>query len=86
MLSQQVAIVTPNGFKVRPVTKYIKTCRSLKSDVTLTCNGKSVDSKSPSSLMSLALCDGDIVTLSVNGGDEEKALKLLVNLMENIGK
>jgi phosphotransferase system HPr (HPr) family protein len=86
MLSQQVAIDTPNGFKVRPVTKYIKTCRSLKSDVTLTCNGKIADSKSPSGLMSLALSNGDIVTISVNGADEEKALQLLVSLMENVGK
>ncbi|KAG2203898.1 hypothetical protein INT47_007481 [Mucor saturninus] len=85
MLSQEVAITTPNGFKVRPVTKFIKTARSLKSDITLSCNGKTADSKSPSNLMALALTNGDVVTISVNGSDEEKNLKTMVELMKKLG-
>ncbi|GAA5811328.1 hypothetical protein MFLAVUS_004761 [Mucor flavus] len=85
MLSQEVAIETPNGFKVRPVTKFIKAARSLKSDITLSCNGKTADSKSPSNLMALSLSDGDVVTISVSGAEEEKNLQIMVELMKKLG-
>jgi phosphotransferase system HPr (HPr) family protein len=85
MLSQEVAIQTPNGFKVRPVTKFIKTARSLKSDITLTCKGKIADSKSPSNLMALSLTNGDIVTITVNGAEEEKNLATMVELLKKLG-
>lgn len=87
MLSKEVVIDTPNGFKFFPVSKYIKTCRSIKAcDITLSCNGKTVDSKSPAGLMDLALNNGDNVTLSVNGENEEKTLNLLVDLLQKVGK
>lgn len=85
MLSQEVAIETPNGFKVRPVTKFIKAARSLKSDITLSCNGKTADSKSPSNLMALSLSNGDVVTISVSGAEEEKNLQIMVELMKKLG-
>ncbi|KAG2229763.1 PTS system phosphohistidino protein-hexose phosphotransferase subunit Hpr [Thamnidium elegans] len=85
MLSQEVAIQTPNGFKVRPVTKFIKAARSLKSDITLSCNGKTADSKSPSNLMALSLSNGDVVTISVSGAEEEKNLQIMVELMKKLG-
>lgn len=85
MISQEIAISTPKGFKVRPVTKYIKTCRGMKSEIILSCKGKSCDSKSPSGLMSLALENGDVVTLSVNGTDAEKNFPILVDLLQKVG-
>lgn len=84
--SQEVAIQTPNIVKVCPVTKFIKTARSLKSvDITLTCKGKTAEAKSPSNLMALALTNGDIVTVSVNGADEEKNLATMVELLKKLG-
>ncbi|KAI9261821.1 phosphohistidino protein-hexose phosphotransferase component of PTS system [Helicostylum pulchrum] len=76
MLSQEVAIETPNGFKA---------ARNLKSDITLTCNGKTADSKSPSNLMALSLSNGDVVTISVSGAEEEKNLQIMVELMKKLG-
>jgi len=77
MKSLEVKLDMPHGMHARPATVFVKEAGKFQSEITLTCDGTSVNGKSIMGLLMLALGPGSLVTVSAAGPDEEKALESL---------
>ena len=78
-------ITDPVGLHIRPAGKLVALAKTFESAVTVAGNGKTVDCKRMVALMSLGIKNGDSITLSVEGADEEGAASALKNfLSENL--
>lgn len=77
MLEKQVEVKLKTGLQARPAALFVQEANRFSSDVFLEKDGKKVNAKSIMGLMSLAVSSGSVVTLIVDGKDEEEALKEL---------
>ena len=85
-LSTQLTVTSSNGFHLRPVAQFSSLAKSFSCQVTATFKGKTVDTKSVNTLLSLSLDKGDTFTLIVQGKKAEEALKELHLLFETLMK
>lgn len=77
MLEKQVEVKLKTGLQARPAALFVQEANRFSSDVFLEKDGKKVNAKSIMGLMSLAVSSGSVITLIVDGKDEEEALKEL---------
>ena len=61
------------GIHGRPAGMLSKKCTEYKSNITITCKGKSADAKRIMAVMSLGAKKGDKVEVSIDGSDESVA-------------
>ena len=61
---------------------FVKKAAEFKSTVEVIAKGKTVNAKSIMGIMSLGLAQGDELTISANGEDQESAVNALVELVE----
>lgn len=66
-------VTDPAGMHARPAGQLVKKTQEYESAVTLTMADRSVDAKRILSVMGLGAKQGDVVEVSVTGGDEDKA-------------
>jgi phosphotransferase system HPr (HPr) family protein len=71
------------GFHARPVAIFVKAASQFKSEIVVTKGNSSADGKSILSLLSLGANCGDCITVKAEGPDEEKAVHVLRELVEN---
>lgn len=81
MLSKTVRIVNKLGLHARPSARIVQVASKFKSDVTLEKDGTPVNGKSIMGVMMLAAGMGSEVTITVQGVDEEEALKKLSEVL-----
>lgn len=62
------------GIHARPAGMLVKMAKEVNSKVMVACNGKSADATKLMMLMSLGIKQGDTVTVSVEGEDEDTAV------------
>lgn len=74
-------ITLPNGLHARPAAKVAQVASSVKSQVTFGKGGKSVSAKNVLSLLSLGIKEGDKVNVTVEGEDEDAAVRQLEELL-----
>lgn len=65
------------GIHARPAGMFVKQAAVFKSDIKITKGEKSVDAKRIMAVMGLGVKKGDEITITINGGDEETAIKEL---------
>ncbi|MDR1469810.1 MAG: HPr family phosphocarrier protein [Spirochaetaceae bacterium] len=82
MVSSCIEITNSIGFHARPASLLIDTARRFFSTVTITKGDRTVGTDSLVALLKLQVKQGDTVTLSADGADEDAALKCLVELIE----
>jgi phosphotransferase system HPr (HPr) family protein len=81
-LKKTVVVTNPQGFHMRPVTKFAETAGRYRSKVTVTREGVSVDGKSALELMTNMLSlPGTELIVEVDGPDAREALDALVAVM-----
>lgn len=61
-----------DGLHARPAGIIVKRIKEFESKVTLNCGDRSCDMKALIRLMSLAVKQGETVTITVEGADEEE--------------
>lgn len=61
------------GIHGRPAGVLVKKCTEYKSNITISCKGKSADAKRIMGVMSLGARKGDLVEVAIDGADEEMA-------------
>lgn len=71
MKSFEYTITDPVGIHARPAGNLAKEAKKYDSVIKITKDGKSVEAKKLMMLMGLGVKQGDTVTVSVEGGDEE---------------
>lgn len=85
MTTEKVVVTAPNGLHARPVGEIVKTAKSFPdSVVTVTSGEKTVKATSMLSILSLGLKKGAEVEIRADGGDEDEAVKAIVNLIQSI--
>lgn len=78
-------ITDPEGIHARPAGEFVKTASKFNSDVSLTKDGKKVSAKKIFGVMGLAVKQGQEITVTVEGSDEDTAAaQLEAFLKENL--
>lgn len=72
----------PVGIHARPAGLLVKEASKYASVVSITKNGKSADAKRIMALMSLGVKQGDTVTVTVEGEDENSAAESIESFMK----
>ena len=65
------------GIHGRPAGVLVKKCSEYKSNITISCKGKTADAKRIMGVMSLGAKKGDTVEVSIDGADEAEAKTVL---------
>ncbi|MBR8660858.1 MULTISPECIES: HPr family phosphocarrier protein [Bacillales] len=81
MLEKQVIVTLPQGLHARPASAFVQTASVFASDIGLRKGGKTANGKSIISIMSLTVAQGEQVTLTADGPDEQRALEALEKLL-----
>lgn len=74
-------ISDPAGIHARPAGYIVKEASKYSSDIKIEVNQKTADAKKIFSVMSLGAKNGDDITVTVSGSDEEKAAESLKKLI-----
>lgn len=83
-LIQQVEIQNLKGLHARATSTFVKLASSFESDIQITNkDGLTVSGKSIMDILMLAVPLGEKITLTITGTDADKAMKELVNLINN---
>lgn len=71
------------GIHARPAGMLAKTAKEFDSEITITKGEKTVGAAKLMALMGLGVKCGDIITVTVNGDDEEAAFEGIKTFLEN---
>lgn len=83
MIRKAITIGISNGLEARPIALLVQVASQYASNIYLESEQKRVNAKSIMGMMSLGLDTGESVTVSVEGVDEEDAMK---GIEEYLGK
>lgn len=83
MLHQEITIINKLGLHARAAAKFVSCASSFSSKIRVGQDGKLIDGKSIMSIMMLAAAKGTILTMEIEGTDEQDALDALILLIEN---
>lgn len=70
------------GIHARPAGVLAKTAKDLDSEITITKGEKTVGASKLMMLMGLGIKQGDTITVTINGGDEEKSFNIMKEIFE----
>jgi len=70
-------ITGPEGIHGRPAAKLVSAAKALDSQVLIEKDGRSVDAAHMIALMMLGIQQGDTVTVTIEGGDEEAGFRAM---------
>ena len=68
------SITDPQGIHARPAGALVKTVAGFSSKITITKDDKSVDAKRILGIMGLGIKQGQKITITADGDDENKAV------------
>ena len=81
MISKEITIRLENGLEARPVALLVQVASQFDSSVYLETGDKRVNAKSIMGMMSLVLKNGNKVSISADGPDEETAIENIAKKM-----
>jgi len=84
MKQQTVAVNSGMGLHARPAAMLIKEASRFNSRITLVKGDREVDAKSMLGILTLAVKQGESVTLTASGEDENEAIQSLINLVNGL--
>ncbi len=83
MLERKITIKNKLGIHARAAVKFVNIANRFSSSVRIEKDGNVIDGKSILGILTLAAVQGSVITLKVMGRDEDRALKALVELIDN---
>ena len=81
MVRREVEIVNAMGLHARAAARFVQTATRYRSRVQIACDGRQADGKSILGLLTLLGGQGARLVISVDGSDEQEALRALVELV-----
>jgi phosphocarrier protein HPr len=81
MLVKDVEISNKKGLHARAASKLVQLATKYKSKILLSRDGQQSDGKSILGVLVLAAHQGSILTISVDGEDEQEAMNVLIDLI-----
>ena len=86
MVEKQVTIVNETGLHARPAAALVQFVKNIPGDVELVKDGKVANAKSIFNVMSLGISKGTLITVRVNGDNEEENLNKVVEFIESLSE
>ena len=83
MIKKSIKISCPNGIEPRPIAELVQVASKYESKVYLENETKRVNAKSIMGMMSLNLVNGDLLTVSTEGNDEEAAMDEIQSFLKD---
>jgi len=83
MLRKQIEIINKLGMHARAAAKFVTLAQTFKSDIKLKRDDQEVNGKSIMGVMMLAAAKGITIELVIDGDDEQQAVELLCQLINN---
>lgn len=77
MIEKTFVITNETGLHARPATLLVQAAGKFDSEITLQYKEKKVNLKSTMGVLSLGIGKGSEITITIEGGDEELAMKEL---------
>ena len=77
-----ITIINKLGLHARASAKFVSTAARFQSQVEVTKDQHTINGKSIMGVMMLAAKQGSIITLQINGPDEESMEEALLNLIQ----
>jgi phosphocarrier protein HPr len=83
MIKREAIIENEVGLHARPAAKFVKTANSFNCKIMIKCNNNSVNAKSLLDVLTLGAEKGTRIEIVADGSDENEAVDLLCELIEN---
>ena len=83
MIQEELKIVNKHGLHARPAAQFVKIAGRFNSDIRVIKDGLEVNGKSIMGIMMLAAEPGSLITIVVEGSDEQDAFNALKDLIAN---
>jgi phosphotransferase system HPr (HPr) family protein len=77
MITRDFTVLAPEGMHARPATALVKLARQFKAVILLKKGIKEVKMNSLLNILSMGVKGGEVVTVSIEGPDEEAAAEAL---------
>jgi phosphocarrier protein len=83
MIEEKYVITDPEGIHARPAGELVKTAKEFNCKITLSKDGKLGDCKKIFGIMALAVKNGNEITMTFDGDDEEAARDKVMDFLKN---
>ena len=83
MIKKSIKISCPGGLEPRPIVELVQIASKFESKIYLETETKRVNAKSIMGMMSLNLANGDLLTVSAEGGDEQSAMEEILSALKD---
>lgn len=84
MIERQYIIHNPTGLHARPASQFVRLAASFSSNIQLTCDDKIANAKSIIGVLGLGMSQHKVITLSITGADEDRAMEEIVSFLDNL--
>lgn len=81
-VERETVIKNREGLHFRPIMQFVDTASRFAAQVTVHCDGRQADARSPMELLMLVATHGTQLRLVAQGHDAEQAVSALVALIE----
>lgn len=82
-VEREVVIPNKEGLHFRPIMKFVDTVQRFQAGVTVHCEDRQADGRSPMEMLMLVATQGCRVRVVADGDDAAAALDALVSLVES---
>ncbi|MGD8190207.1 HPr family phosphocarrier protein [Brevibacillus ginsengisoli] len=80
-IEKELIVKRPDGIHARPASEIVKRMKGFESSVEVKYNSRIINAKSIIQLMSLAVKQGEALTVVIDGADAEEALSSLEEIL-----
>ena len=81
MFSKELTVNCIKGEDVKWAIHLVQTANNYASSVRIKHNGYDMNAKSLLGVLSLKLCNGEVVTITADGADEKEAVEAVSNIL-----
>lgn len=82
MAEKTVRVQLKSGLQARPAALFVQEANRFNAEIFLEKDNKKINAKSIMGIMSIALSNGEEVTISAEGRDSEEAVETMASLVE----
>ncbi len=82
-VAREVVIPNKEGLHFRPIMQFVDVAQRFEAPVTVQCEDRTADGRSPMEMLMLVATQGTKVRLTADGSDAEELLNALCQLVES---
>ena len=83
MIKKSIKISCPSWLEPRPIAELVQVASKYESKIYLETDTKRVNAKSIMGMMSLNLANGELLTVTTEGNDEEAAMEDILSSLKD---